>query len=305
MSGIKDGTLHSLVLLKSSSDEAKDKYIDYIQANNNNCKILDTIKLINFLDFEFINIDRLKVKIEMMFRAHAYTALILTSKQAIEALKILDNIDFDESSTSSIDVYCVGDETKASFLSLIDTRFPYLRSLIGQVITPSQFNRKQNSLELAKIIVENHKQNTRFRAFTPCSSIRKPDLNEFLCNAHFETDELFVYKTRASKKGLVELKNFILHVCDVDDRLVNLLVALFSPSCVDAYFDLCSTDNQVLLAVVRLKLCFVTIGPSTTRRFVELSQTNENFKHFKYIELDEPTPIDLWKKVLFLHDNSI
>ncbi len=289
--------LLNLILLKSSADEARDKYIDYIQRNNAILKIFSQIKLINCLQFEFINNDVLKTRLDTMFTTDAYTTLVLTSSQAIEAIRALEEISY-MASDSLIDVYCVGEETKAAFQALIESKLTYLKPRIGQIITPSQFNRRQNSLELANLIL-NHYKNTRFCAFFPCSSIRKPDLVDALQDAGLKVDELFVYNTCKSAEGLVELKTFLFDLNTVSSPCLNL-IALFSPSCVDAFFYLYSNDQH---AIARLSLCFISIGPSTARRFADCCQSNDNFQNFQNIELDEPSPVDLWKKSLNLSEN--
>jgi uroporphyrinogen-III synthase len=290
------GRLLNLILMKSSVDEARDKYVDFIQANNAHLKILNQIKLINCLEFEFIAIDTLKAKLDLMFTTDAYTTLVLTSGQAIEAMKNLDEIASSPKGPDSlVDVYCVGEQTKAAFETLIDQKFPYLKYSIGRIVTPGQFNRKQNGLELAKQVLDDYKS-TRFSAFFPCSSIRKPDLVDLLHEANYKVDELFVYKTCKSVKGLIELKTFLLNV---DDKCVNL-VAFFSPSCVNAFFDLFSDEQMPIL---RLKFFFINIGPSTSSRFVDCIESDQKFKSFRHTELDEPTPAELLKKVLLISES--
>ena len=274
-----------IYLLKSSDEtNSKDKYVEYIENVKSSNFIINQIKLINLLEFKFINLTKFEEKLNEFFnqKITKYSCLIISSRQIIEAMKLVKlNIELDPNFIRRYCIYCVGEQTSAQLKSFLFTKYSILSNLVDIKI-PST---KQNANELANLIVNENKLN--FNAFFPCSSIRKDDLIIKLKEADLNIDELLVYETVTSENGINTLITILKENNKVQSTITNCFV-LFSPSCVQSIFEKSKELKENLYKMNPHFNWFISIGPSTSSKLSDcLNDFNQVFNH---IEMSEPSP---------------
>lgn len=267
-----------VILFKTNDKSAeKDRYVEFLRDETH---LIESVHQINLLHIELINVDELAAKLKLLFNTNAYKILIVTSKQTVEAfenaLKQVDSFNRQD----KLVVYCVGEATAAKFRQLI-AKFDKLSRVnieIKQTKT-SDDQHTQNARQLAKLIIDDYTKEAdkhEAYAFYPCSSIRKDDLIQELTHASISFDELNVYKTAHSEKGLSEFSNLIRTFSN--EQIVCLV--FFSPSGVESLFN---NYEKELLVTDNIKL--ISIGPSTTKSLNKLN--------LKSYELSSPSPQSL------------
>ena len=219
------------IILKSNDDESsktsmssRDRYVDFLSSSSHR---LNRIVHINPLRFEYINEEKLKQTVEGLFGGNelkpTYKALILTSRQTVEAMErsLFGSLSTDLNSNSNpqinvsdsiqqssgkLIVYCVGDSTRDRFLRFIwrvktssidpniaDRIIVRTGEALGDESVPTQ-NHKQNAEYLSRVILNDYPMLMATRscdggefsakfAFYPCSTIRKDDLSKRLNEA--------------------------------------------------------------------------------------------------------------------------
>jgi uroporphyrinogen-III synthase len=244
------------VFLLKSIDE-NDKYIDYLSSSRS----INEIKVINLLEFKFINLKLFEKKLNDFLNKRLYSCLILTSRQIVEAMKLIElKI---ESKEDKFIIYCVGEQTAQTFRNyLLDKH----QSQYFDIRIPLV---KQNANELANLIINENEG--PFNALYPCSSIRKDDLIVKLTDANLSIDELKVYETIASENGIKSL--FL-----IDYTIKQNCFVFFSPSCVQSVL-----ENEQLREKFSNNI-IISIGPSTSHKLKSF------LKNINFIEMTEPSP---------------
>jgi uroporphyrinogen-III synthase len=280
-----------LYLLKSTDETSnKDKYIDYIE--HNTILPINEIKIINLLDFKFINLIDFEQKINDFFnpKSTKYSCLIITSRQIVEAMKLIDFKFFIESNSKKYKIYCVGEQTSKQLKMFLNEKSCILESLVDIKIPVV----KQNASELANLII--NENISGFNALFPCSAIRKDDLILKLNEAKMSVDEITLYETITSENGIKELIKECLRI--EDSETVNCFV-LFSPSCVQSIFDKSVEIKDILFNKKFDFNYFITIGPSTSAKLI--NYLNDFNQIFNYIEMSEPSPKGLVEAIEIIY----
>lgn len=308
--------MYNVVLLKSSDTQqlsegpTKDRYVEFITSKTEISNYIDQVRSINLLKFESCNLDVIHARLCGVFVHNElpkdHKCLIVTSRQTVESIdkafsqELTSNqaeLDLDElANCSEIDrkfiIYCVGQATLSALNTLLARFKSVNKSLEKCLLVKSMSDGKQNAVELARLIVQDHAvlNSTHYEnyAFYPCSSIRKDDLSSELIKANVSYQEITAYRTAHSEQGLSELVDFL------DNHTQACLLVFFSPSGADAVF---GSDTLVRIITSRGHLIhFISIGPSTTKKLKEL------VSHSPVLQLDEPSPQALFNQILKLID---
>ena len=311
-----------LLLLKTTdrsggSDEApaKDRYVEFLEQQNSS--FIDKITHLNLLEFQFVKEDQLRSKlIDILFNSQTkYKALILTSRQTVESFH---NATFSKEAFDSFKayqncqarqnvtiVYCVGEQTAKAFNVYVDklreANLPVDHNsfLIKTTTTTSgqeetAKRHKQNSSELAKLIIDDFKPSGESLIFYPCSSIRKDDLSNQLREHSIQFDELFVYDTGKSEKGVEQFKATLQANLKQDK---SICLVFFSPSGVEIAFEAIQSLFDECLST---KLSVISVGPSTSAKLKHyLNQLN-----LSLIEMAEPSPKALFDSLNLIKLNK-
>ena len=57
----------NVYLLKSADETAKDKYVEYLSSSSNKSHMINEIKLVNLLEFKFVNLKLFEKKLNDFF----------------------------------------------------------------------------------------------------------------------------------------------------------------------------------------------------------------------------------------------
>lgn len=210
-------SLISCIILKSrdspDSDSVKDRYVEYLEEQQNGKVSINKLVHINPIRFEHVNFEQVRAALgrfllESDYLEMKFKSLILTSRQTVECLEealfegngaseeLLLNETVDCELMKSLDddcrgrmiVYCVGDATLERFVKLVK-RIKRVNLNIGEKLIVRVPSEKQNAQCLARLIEKDYlwlSEKPDFRVFTrkyafyPCSSIRRDEMARHL-----------------------------------------------------------------------------------------------------------------------------
>ncbi|XP_014212543.1 uroporphyrinogen-III synthase-like [Copidosoma floridanum] len=222
----------NIILCTSSSSETDSKESHYktcLSEINVDCKVLEV------LDFEFVNLDELKSR---LLDSDSYSGLILTSPRTVIALNLVKT-----NNQSSFEPweeklsFCIGPSTE-----MIAKKQLGLKNVLG--------TESGNAKNLANFIIKTMTNYLDKPLLLPCSEIAKNTIPKMLSDAGMIVEKLVVYKTKA-KDGLEEALHKTL------GKLPDVLV-FFSPSVVETMINVLQNAKHVLE-----KSKIIAIGPVT------------------------------------------
>ena len=293
----------SVILLKTRDQDSDDRYVSFL-CNHEKAKRFSLIEQINLLSIETINNFEFGEKLFSLFfrkgEKQFYRCLILTSRQTVEAFSAaisnFQNKDLTSLEPNSFTVFCDGTQTalkfKETLKELNKTNAKINEDLIKVKICQEE---KQNAVELSKLVIDEFKKDQSYQdgfyALYPCSSIRKDDLSVELRKNQILFDEIHVYKTAHSKKGLEQLNILVQRLKDFDSIIC---LVFFSPSGVDAVFK--ESSNKTAQIILNNKEMFkiISVGPSTT------TQLKVYLTHYDIYQMSQPAPQPLLDVLLRL-----
>ena len=274
----------NVYLLKSADETAKDKYVEYLSSSSNKSHMINEIKLVNLLEFKFVNLKLFEKKLNDFFNKRVYSCLIITSRQIVEAMRLVD-LKADKGDEEKFLVYCVGEQTAFNFRDFLLNKHPLLVNSVDIRIPIV----KQSANELANLILKENSDSGSFYALYPCSSIRKEDLIVKLTESKLKIDELTLYETTTSENGI---KSLLL----IDFSNKQNCFVFFSPSCVQSVFE--NEHLKEKLLETTSYYFIVSIGPSTSLKIKSILH-NENF-----IEMNEPSPKGLVDSLQIIYNKQ-
>ncbi|GLV32810.1 Uroporphyrinogen III synthase 1 [Carabus blaptoides fortunei] len=248
-------TSREVLLLKAPGEDDEDKYESILTKNG------FTVKHLQVLDFQYINLSILKEKLS---EVDSYSGIIFTSQRGVIATKICLNGAKMNVKWKQKDNFVIGESTHDLAYKELDL------DCKGQD--------SGNANHLSELIIHD---NFKLPFLFPCGNLRKETLGQRLSEYNIKLDAITVYETVKSPRLESDFIELTSNLKNLPEYLV-----YFSPSGLKFTKDILK-DFSVELNTIKL----VAIGPST-KEAIE----NENLD--VYAVAAKPTETELLRAIL-------